>query len=51
MNIYIYIYRNADLTPPGRERMAQAMLSGQTREAAARTAGICLRTARKSLAG
>lgn len=44
------IHHNARLTPYGRERMVQAMLSGQTPEAAARDAGVCPRTARKWLA-
>ncbi len=41
------IHKNARLTPFGRERMVGMMLSGQTPQAAARTAGVCPRTARK----
>jgi len=41
------IHKNARLTPIGRERLAMAVLSGQTPEAAARAAGVCPRTARK----
>jgi transposase InsO family protein len=41
------IHKNARLTPIGRERLARAVLSGQTPEAAARAAGVCPRTARK----
>ncbi len=44
------IHKNARLTPHGRERMVRAMLSGQTPQAAARTAGGCPRTAHKWLA-
>ncbi len=44
------IHKNARLTPIGRERLVQMMLSGQTPEAAARAAGVCPRTARKWLA-
>jgi transposase InsO family protein len=44
------IHENARLTPFGRERLVQAMLGGQTPEAAARAAGVCPRTARKWLA-
>ena len=44
------IHKNARLTPIGRERMVQAVLSGQTPEAAAQAAGVCPRTARKWLA-
>ena len=44
------IHKNARLTPIGRERLAQAVLSGQTPEAAARAAGVCPRTARKWVA-
>jgi transposase InsO family protein len=43
------IHKNARLTPIGRERLVQAILSGQTPEAAAHTAGVCPRTARKWL--
>jgi transposase InsO family protein len=41
------IHKNARLTPIGRERIARQIESGQTPEAAARAAGVCLRTARK----
>ena len=41
------IHKNARLTPIGRERLVMAVLSGQTPEAAVRTAGVCQRTARK----
>jgi transposase InsO family protein len=44
------IHKNARLTPLGRERLVQAVLSGQTPEAAAHAAGVCPRTARKWLA-
>lgn len=44
------IHKNARLTPLGRERLAKAIESGQTPEAAARAAGVCPRTARKWLA-
>ena len=44
------IHKNARLTPVGRERLARAVLSGQTPEAAARAAGVCPRTARKWVA-
>ncbi|MEW5425281.1 IS481 family transposase, partial [Amorphus sp. 3PC139-8] len=44
------IHENARLTPFGRERLVQAMLCGQTPQAAARDAGVCPRTARKWLA-
>ncbi len=44
------IHKNARLTPIGRERLVQAVLSGQTPEAAARAAGVCPRTARKWIA-
>ena len=40
------IHKNARLTPFGRERMVQMMLSGRTAKAAARAAGVCPRTAR-----
>ena len=43
------IHKNARLTPIGRERLVQAILSGQTPEAAAYAAGVCPRTARKWL--
>ena len=43
------IHKNARLTPIGRERLVQAILSGQTPEAAAHAAGVCPRTARKWL--
>jgi transposase InsO family protein len=44
------IHKNARLTPLGRERLVNEVLSGQTPEAAARAAGVCPRTARKWLA-
>jgi transposase InsO family protein len=44
------IHKNARLTPIGRERLVQAVLSGQTPEAAAHAAGVCPRTARKWIA-
>jgi transposase InsO family protein len=44
------IHKNARLTPIGRERLVQAVLSGQTPEAAARAAGVCPRTAYKWIA-
>jgi transposase InsO family protein len=44
------IHKNARLTPFGRERLVQAVLSGQRPEAAARAAGVCPRTARKWVA-
>ena len=44
------IHKNARLTPLGRERVVQEVLSGQTPEAAARAAGVCPRTVRKWVA-
>ncbi len=44
------VHKNARLTPWGRERLARAVLSGQTPEAAAQPAGVCPRTARKWVA-
>jgi transposase InsO family protein len=44
------IHKNARLTPFGRERIAKAVVSGQTTEAAARAAGVCPRTVRKWVA-
>jgi transposase InsO family protein len=44
------VHKNARLTPLGRERLVQAMRSGQTPQSAARLAGVCPRTARKWLA-
>ena len=41
------IHKNARLTPFGRERLVLAILGGQTQEAAARAAGVCVRTAQK----
>jgi transposase InsO family protein len=41
------VHKNARLTRWGRERLARAVVSGQTPEAAARAAGVCPRTARK----
>jgi len=43
------IHKNARLTPLGRERVVMQVLSGQTPEVAARTAGVCPRTVRKWL--
>ena len=44
------VHKNAKLTPLGRAHLVQLMLGGQTPEAAARTVGVCPRTARKWLA-
>ena len=44
------IHKNARLTPIGRERLVQAVLSGQTPKAAAQAAGVCPRTVRKWIA-
>lgn len=44
------IHKNARLTRLGREHLVRAVLGGQTPEAAARTAGVCPRTARKWVA-
>jgi transposase InsO family protein len=44
------IHKNARLTPLGRERLVRQVESGQTPETAARSAGVCPRTARKWLA-
>ena len=44
------IHKNARLTPIGRERVVMQVASGQTPEAAARAAGVCLRTVRKWMA-
>ena len=41
------MHKNARLTPIGRERLARQIESGQTKEATARAAGVCPRTARK----
>ncbi len=41
------MHKNARLTPIGRERLVQAVLSGQTPKAAAQAAGVCPRTVRK----
>ena len=41
------IHKNARLTPHGRERLAQMIVSGQTPEAASEAAGVCPRTGRK----
>ena len=41
------MHKNARMTPLGRERMVEAVLSGQRPEAAARAAGVCPRTVRK----
>ncbi|HEY0331226.1 MAG TPA: leucine zipper domain-containing protein, partial [Rhodopseudomonas sp.] len=40
------IHKNARLTPIGRERLVQAVLSGQTPKAVSQTAGVCPRTVR-----
>ena len=44
------IDKNARLTPIGRERMVRQVLSGQSLQAAARAAGVCLRAVRKWVA-
>ncbi|MCW5714437.1 MAG: IS481 family transposase [Bauldia sp.] len=44
------IHKNARLTPIGRERLVEAVRSGQSPEAAARSAGVCPRTAHKWVA-
>ena len=44
------IHKNARLTPIGREHVVRQVLSGQTPEAAASTAGVCPRTVRKWVA-
>lgn len=44
------IHKNARLTPFGRGRIVQAVLSGQTPEAVAQAAGVCPRTVRKWVA-
>jgi transposase InsO family protein len=44
------IHKNARLTPIGRERLVEAVRSGQSPEAAARAAGVCPRTAHKWVA-
>jgi len=41
------IHKNARLTPLGRERLANMVISGQTPQAAAIAGGVCPRTARK----
>ncbi len=41
------IHKNARLTAIGRERLVMAVRSGQSPQAAARSAGVCPRTARK----
>ncbi len=41
------IHKNARLTPIGRERLVRMVESGQSRQAAARAAGVCPRTAGK----
>lgn len=41
------IHKNARLTPRGRERIVRQVESGQTPEAVAKAAGVCLRTIRK----
>src|SRR6186997_2779033 len=44
------VHKNARLTRFGRERVVMQVASGQTPEAAARAAGVCLRTVRKWMA-
>jgi transposase len=44
------IHKNARMTPIGRERLVQAVMGGQTPEAAARAAGVYPRTVRKWVA-
>lgn len=44
------IHKNARLTPLGREHLVRAVQSGQTPQAAAQAAGVCLATARKWIA-
>jgi transposase InsO family protein len=44
------MHKNARMTPIGRERLVQAVVGGQTPEAAARAAGVCPRTVRKWVA-
>jgi transposase InsO family protein len=44
------MHKNARMTPIGRERLVQAVMGGQTPEAAARAAGVCSRTVRKWVA-
>ncbi|NJO54107.1 MAG: IS481 family transposase [Bacteroidales bacterium] len=44
------IHKNARLTPFGRERLVQAVLSGQTPKAVSQAAGVCPRTVRKWVA-
>jgi hypothetical protein len=39
------MHKNARLTPIGRERLIEVILSGHTLAAAARAAGVCPRTA------
>jgi len=41
------MHKNARLTPIGREHLVQAVLSGQTPQAAAHAVGVCPRTVRK----
>lgn len=41
------IHKNARLTPHSREHLVRQVTSGQTLEAAAHAAGVCLRTSRK----
>lgn len=43
------IHKNARLTPLGRERLVQLMVSGHTPASASRLCGVCPRTARKWL--
>ena len=41
------IHKNARLTPLGRERMVNMVLSGQTPKAVSEAVGVCPRTVRK----
>jgi len=41
------VYKNARLTPHGRERIVRQLLSGQTPKAVGEAAGVCPRTVRK----
>jgi transposase InsO family protein len=47
---WMNIHKNARLTPIGRAQMVQAILGGQTPQAAARAVGVCPRTANKWVA-
>jgi hypothetical protein len=41
------IHKNARLTPHGRERLVEMIVSGQTPQAASEAVGVCPRTGRK----